>query len=86
MTSNPPIQATRTSPLALAEISQQARAGEVRADLDGYLFARSFMGAIMAFVILRQVLGMDRAPTIDAEAYINQLVETRLRGALAAEK
>lgn len=69
-----------------AEISRRARAGEFRADLDGYLFARSFMGAIVAFVILQQVLGMDRVHTIDAEAYINELVETHLRGALAAEK
>lgn len=68
-----------------AEVVGRARAGEVRADLDGYLFARSFMGAIVAFVILQHVLGMDRIHAIDTETYINDLVETHLRGALAAQ-
>lgn len=68
-----------------AEIAGRARAGEVRADLNGYLFARSFMGAIVAFVILQQVLGMDRVHPMDAETYIDDLVETHLRGALAAD-
>lgn len=59
----------------------EVRAGEVRADLDGYLFARSFMGSLVSFVLLQKALGMNRIHPVDAEAFLAELVGVYVRGA-----
>jgi AcrR family transcriptional regulator len=64
-----------------AELAARARAGEVRDDLDGYLFARSFMGSLVSFVVLQRVLGMDRVHPVEAESYLAGLVDIYVRGA-----
>ena len=64
-----------------AELAARAQAGEVRDDLDGYLFARSFMGSLVAFVLLQRALGMDRVHPIEAEDYLAAQVDLYVRGA-----
>jgi AcrR family transcriptional regulator len=64
-----------------AELATRAEAGEVRADLDGYLFARSFMGSLVSFVLLQRALGMDRVHPVEAEDYFAELVDLYVRGA-----
>jgi AcrR family transcriptional regulator len=64
-----------------AELATRAEAGEVRADLDGYLFARSFMGSLVSFVLLQRALGMDRVHPVEAEDYLAELVGLYVRGA-----
>jgi AcrR family transcriptional regulator len=64
-----------------AELEARARTGEVRPDLDGYLFARSFMGSLVSFVVLQKVLGMDRVHAIEAETFLSDLVNVFVRGA-----
>jgi AcrR family transcriptional regulator len=64
-----------------AELAARAEAGEVRDDLDGYLFARSFMGSLVSFVILQRALGMDRVRPVEAENYLAGLVDLYARGA-----
>jgi AcrR family transcriptional regulator len=64
-----------------AELAARAQAGEVREDLDGYLFARSFMGSLVSFVLLQRALGMDRVHPVEAENYLAGLVDLFVRGA-----
>jgi AcrR family transcriptional regulator len=64
-----------------AELAARAQDGEVRADLDGYLTARSFMGSLVAFVLLQRALGMDRVHPVDAEDYLAGQVDLYVRGA-----
>jgi len=64
-----------------AELAARAQAGEIRSDLNGYLFARSFMGALVAFVLLQGVLGLDHVRSVDPETYLADLVETFVKGA-----
>jgi AcrR family transcriptional regulator len=63
------------------ELAARARSGEVRADLNGYLFARSFMGSLVSFVVLQKVLGMDRVRAVDAGEFLSELVGNYVRGA-----
>jgi AcrR family transcriptional regulator len=63
------------------ELAARVGNGEVRADLDGYLFARSFMGSLVSFVMLQKMLGMDRIHAVDAETFLNELVMVYVRGA-----
>jgi AcrR family transcriptional regulator len=63
-----------------AELAGRAQSGEVRADMDGYLFARSFMGSLVSFVLLQKVLGMSRIHAVDASDFLNDLVEVYVRG------
>jgi AcrR family transcriptional regulator len=64
-----------------AELAARARDGEVRDDLDGYLFARSFMGSLVSFVLLQRALGMDRVHPVEAEDYLAAQVDLYVRGA-----
>lgn len=64
-----------------AELAERAAAGQVREDLDGYLFARSFMGSLVAFVLLQRALGMDAVHAVEPDAYLAELVEVHVRGA-----
>lgn len=64
-----------------AELGERAAAGEVRQGIDGYLFARSFMGTLVAFVLLQQSLGMDRIHPVDRQRYLDELVALYVRGA-----
>jgi AcrR family transcriptional regulator len=52
-----------------AELAGRAAIGEVRADLDGYLFARSFMGSLVSFVLLQGPLGMEKVHPIDSDRF-----------------
>jgi AcrR family transcriptional regulator len=64
-----------------AELAVRAQAGEVRDDLDGYLFARSFMGSLVSFVLLQRALGMGRVHPVAAGDYLAGLVDLYVRGA-----
>jgi AcrR family transcriptional regulator len=64
-----------------AELAARAQAGEMRDDLDGYLFARSFMGSLVSFVLLQRALGMDRVHPVEAEDYLAAQVDLYVRGA-----
>jgi AcrR family transcriptional regulator len=64
-----------------AELAARAQAGEVRDDLDGYLFARSFMGSLVSFVFLQRALGMDRVHPVASEDYLAGLIDLYVRGA-----
>jgi AcrR family transcriptional regulator len=64
-----------------AEVAARAQAGEVRDDIDGYRFARSFMGSLVSFVILQRALGMDRVHPVAPEDYLADLVDLYVRGA-----
>ena len=64
-----------------AELAVRAQAGELRDDIDGYLFARSFMGSLVSFVLLQRALGMDRIHPVAAEDYLAGLVDLYVRGA-----
>ncbi len=63
-----------------AEITTRAERGEVRSDLDGYLFARSFMGALVAFVMLQDVLGLDQVRRLEPTLYLANLVDLFMKG------
>jgi AcrR family transcriptional regulator len=63
------------------ELAARGRSGEVRTDLNGYLFARSFMGSLASFVLLEKVLGMDRVRAVDAGEFLSELVGNYVRGA-----
>jgi AcrR family transcriptional regulator len=65
-----------------AELAHRAQTGEVRADLDGYLFARSFMGSLVSFILLQRALGMDRVRPVEAEEYLVEQVDLFVRGAM----
>jgi AcrR family transcriptional regulator len=41
---------------------------------DGYLSARTFFGALVSFVLLQRVLGMDREHPVAVEAYLDHRV------------
>lgn len=64
-----------------AELAVRAQAGEVRNDLDGYLFARSFMGSLVSSVLLQRALGMDRVHAVNDEDYLAETVDLYVRGA-----
>src|SRR6201996_151681 len=64
-----------------AELAARAEAGEVRDDLDGYLFPRSFMGSLVSFVLLQRALGMDRVHPVQADDYLAAQVALYVRGA-----
>ena len=63
-----------------AELAARTEEGEIREDLDGYLFARSFMGSLVSFVLLQKVLGMDQVHPVDREDYLAALVDVYVRG------
>lgn len=50
----------------------------------GYLLARGFMGAIVAFAILQRDLGLDSVRAVDAGAYVRTLADTLVAGLGAA--
>jgi hypothetical protein len=62
------------------ELAAQAAIGEVNANLDGSLFARSFMGSLVSFGLLKGPLGMERVPAVDSDRFLNELVGPYVRG------
>jgi hypothetical protein len=64
-----------------ADLTARAQPGEVREGRDGYLFARSFTGSLVSFVLLQRVPGMDRVHSVGAENYLTSLVDLYVRGA-----
>jgi AcrR family transcriptional regulator len=63
-----------------AELEARAVQGELRAGFNGYLVARQFVGAIVAFIVLQDLLGIGRFHPLQPEQYLDQLVETTLNG------
>lgn len=62
------------------ELEARAARGELRAGFNGYLVARQFVGAIVAFLVLQDLLGIGRFHPLQPEQYLDQLVETTLSG------
>lgn len=63
-------------------LEQRAAALEVRSDLQGYLVSRQFMSALVAYVLLQEVLGLGTISPVSPEDYLAQLIETTLHGIL----
>lgn len=61
-------------------LDQRVAQGEVRVNTDGYLVARQFMGALVAYTILQEHLGMQDLHPLDKHQYLSQLIETTLKG------
>jgi AcrR family transcriptional regulator len=61
-------------------LEQRVVQGEVRVNTNGYLVARQFMGALVAYTILQESLGMQKLHPLDAHQYLSQLIETTLQG------
>jgi AcrR family transcriptional regulator len=64
------------------QLAGRAAAGELRQGPDYYLVARHFASALVAGVLLQEVLGLERVAPLDMTAYLTQLVETLLHGLL----
>jgi AcrR family transcriptional regulator len=62
----------------LGQILDQASEPEVPAS--GYLTARAYMGSLMAFVIVQDVLGLSAVEQIDPADYIHHLATLTARG------
>lgn len=56
------------------------RASEPGARASGYLTARAYMGSLMAFVIVQDVLGLSAVEPVDPAAYIHNLATLTARG------
>jgi AcrR family transcriptional regulator len=66
-----------------AQLEARAAQGELRSGFNGYLVARQFVGAIVAFIVLQDLLGIGRFHPLSPEQYLDQLVETTLQGIIA---
>jgi AcrR family transcriptional regulator len=64
------------------QLAARAAAGELRQGPDYYLVSRHFASALVAYVLLQEVLGLERIAPLDPMAYLTQLVETMLYGLL----
>lgn len=47
---------------------------------DGYLTARAYMGSLVAFVLLQNVLGLSSVHQVDAEAFVRHLAKVTAAG------
>jgi AcrR family transcriptional regulator len=56
------------------------RASEPGAGASGYLTARAYMGSLMAFVIVQDVLGLSAVERVDPAVYIRNLATLTARG------
>jgi AcrR family transcriptional regulator len=56
-----------------------------QADGQGYLTARAYFGALVAFVLLQDQLGMDLIRPVDPADYIRHLARTTARGTLGVQ-
>ncbi len=65
------------------ELEERVTQGELRSGFNGYLVARQFVGAIVAFIVLQDLLGIGRFHPLSPTQYLDQLVETTLKGILA---
>lgn len=63
-----------------AELEARAGAGEIRAEVNGYLLIRGFMAALVSFVLLQHGLGLDRIHHVDPETFLNHLVASFVQG------
>lgn len=63
-----------------AELEQRAQEGEIRKDINGYLVARQFMGSIVAFIILQEILDLQRIHPLEADHYIETLAQNTFVG------
>ena len=50
------------------------------ADTSGYFTARSYMGSLIAFVLLQDVLGLSAVEPVDPAEYIHHLATLTARG------
>ncbi len=55
-------------------------------DGQGYLTARAYFGALIAFVLLQDQLGLASIRPIDASEYIHHLAQLTARGTVLARK
>ena len=55
-------------------------AGGRGTDTSGYLTARAYMGSLIAFIILQDVLGLSMVEPLDPADYIHQLATITARG------
>jgi AcrR family transcriptional regulator len=66
-----------------AELTTRAANGELRPNFNGYLVARQFVGAIIAYIVLQDLLGIARFHPVSPTHYLDELVATTLNGILA---
>jgi AcrR family transcriptional regulator len=66
-----------------SQLQARATQGELRPDFDGYLVARQFIGAIIAYTVLQDLLGIARFHPLTPSQYLDQLIETTLHGIVA---
>ena len=64
--------------VGLGELLDQA--SQPGMQVSGYLTARAYMGSLMAFVIVQDVLGLSRVERVDPAVYIHQLATITARG------
>ncbi|GAB2701056.1 TetR/AcrR family transcriptional regulator [Kitasatospora kifunensis] len=55
---------------------EPAGAGEGAGDATGYLTARTFFGSLISFLLLQDVLGLDRIRPLDPADYVRELART----------
>ena len=64
--------------VVLGQLLEQATGSSTHAS--GYLTARAYMGSLVAFVILQDVLGLSAVENVDPAAYIHHLATLTARG------
>jgi AcrR family transcriptional regulator len=64
----------------LAATGLGARLDSLAGTADGYLTARAFMGSLVAFVLLQNVLGLEAVQPVEPALYIRHLVMITTRG------
>jgi AcrR family transcriptional regulator len=66
-----------------AELIARSSNGELRPGFDGYFVARQFVGAIIAYIVLQDLLGIARFHPVSSKHYLDELIATTLNGILA---
>jgi AcrR family transcriptional regulator len=64
----------------LAATGLGARLDSLTGTADGYITARAFMGSLVAFVLLQNVLGLETVQPMDPAIYIHHLATVTARG------
>lgn len=64
----------------LAATGLGARLDSLTGTGDGYLTARAFMGSLIAFVLLQNVLGLEAVQPVEPAIYIHHLATTTTQG------
>lgn len=64
----------------LAATGLGLRLEQLTGDSNGYLSARAYMGSLVAFVLLQNVLGLSKVHQVDPKAYVRHLARTTAAG------